>query len=58
MVAILRYIASMNQNTYAIWVPSDTGRHLLTFETYDLAALYVIRFGGGLEIIVNNLENY
>ena len=44
--------------TYAIWVPSDTGRHLLSFETYDEAVLYVIRFGGGLEIIVNNLENY
>ena len=44
--------------TYAIWVPSDTGRHLLTFETYDLAALYVIRFGGGLEIITNTYENY
>ena len=48
----------MNQNPYAIWVPSNTGRYLVTFETYDLAALYVIRFGGGLEIIENNLENY
>ena len=44
--------------TYAIWLPSDTGRHLLTFATYDEAVLYVIRFGGGLDIIVNNLENY
>ena len=48
----------MMSTTYAIWVPSDTGRYLVTFETYDLAALYVIRFGGGLEIIENNLENY
>ena len=44
--------------TYAIWLPSDTGRHLLTFETYDLAALYVIRFGGALVIITNTYENY
>ena len=58
MVAILRYIASMNQNPYAIWVPSDTGRHLLTFESYDLAVLFNIRFGGGLEIITNTYENY
>jgi hypothetical protein len=44
--------------SYAIWVPSDTGRHLLTFESYDLAVLYVIRFGGGLEIIENKYEKY
>jgi hypothetical protein len=44
--------------TYAIWIPSNTGRHLLTFESYDLAVLYNIKFGGGLDIIVNNLENY
>ena len=48
----------MNQNPYAIWVPSNTGRHLLTFATYDEAVLFNIRFGGGLKIIVNNLENY
>ena len=48
----------MNQNPYAIWLPSDTGRHLLTFESYDLAVLYNIKFGGGLEIIENTLENY
>ena len=48
----------MNQNPYAIWVPSNTGRYLVTFETYDLAAVYVIRFGGGLEIITNKYENY
>ena len=44
--------------TYAIWLPSDTGRDLLTFASYDEAVLFNIRFGGGLEIIVNNLENY
>ena len=44
--------------TYAIWVPSNTGRYLLTFETYDLAVLFNISFGGGLEIIENTLENY
>ena len=44
--------------TYAIWVPSDTGRYLVTFESYELAVLYNLRFGGGLEIIENNLENY
>ena len=48
----------MMSTTYAIWVPSDTGRYLVTFESYDLAVLFNIRFGGGLEIIVNNLENY
>ena len=48
----------MNQKPYAIWLSSDTGRHLLTFETYDLAVLFNIKFGGGLEIIENNLENY
>ena len=48
----------MNQDPYAIWVPSNTGRHLLTFKTYDLAVLFNIGFGGGLEIIENNLENY
>ena len=48
----------MMSTTYAIWVPSDTGRHLLVFESYELAVLYNIKFGGGLEIIENNLENY
>jgi len=48
----------MISTTYAIWVPSNTGRYLVTFESYDLAVLFNIRFGGGLEIIVNNLENY
>ena len=48
----------MNQNPYAIWVPSDTGRHLLTFESYELAVLFNMRFGGGLEIITNTYENY
>ena len=48
----------MNQKPYAIWLSSDTGRHLLTFESYDLAVLFNIKFGGGLEIIENNLENY
>ena len=48
----------MNQDPYAIWVLSNTGRHLLTFKTYDLAVLFNIGFGGGLEIIENNLENY
>jgi len=48
----------MNQNSYAIWVPSDSGRHLLTFATYELASLYVIKYGGGLTIIENTYENY
>ena len=48
----------MMSTTYAIWVPSDTGRYLVTFESYELAVLYNIKFGGGLEIIENNLENY
>ena len=48
----------MSQDPYAIWVPSNTGRHLLTFATYDLAVLYNIEFGGGLEIIENTYENY
>ena len=48
----------MMSTTYAIWVPSDTGRYLVTFESYELAVLYNLRFGGGLEIIENNLENY
>ena len=48
----------MSQDLYAIWVPSDTGRYLLTFASYDLAVLYNIEFGGGLEIIKNTYENY
>ena len=48
----------MMSTTYAIWVPSDTGRYLVTFESYDLAVLYNIKFGGGLEIITNTYENY
>jgi hypothetical protein len=44
--------------TYAIWITSITGRHLLTFPTYELAALYNIRYGGGLTIIKNTLENF
>ena len=48
----------MNQDPYAIWVPSNSGRHLLTFATYDLAVLFNIGFGGGLEIIENTYENY
>ena len=48
----------MMSTTYAIWVPSDTGRYLVTFESYDLAVLFNIKFGGGLEIIENTLENY
>ena len=43
-------------NSYAVWVPSNTGRHLLTFATYDLAVLFNIKFGGGLEIIENTYE--
>jgi hypothetical protein len=46
-----------NNDTYAIWVPSNTGRQLLAFNTYDLAALYNIRFGGGLEIITYNIKH-
>jgi hypothetical protein len=48
----------MSQDFYAIWVPSDTGRYLLTFATYDLAALFNIKYGGGLTIIENTLENF
>ena len=45
-------------NSYATWVPSFTGRYLVTFETYELAVLFNIKFGGGLEIIENKYEKY
>jgi hypothetical protein len=45
-------------NPYAIWVTIQTGRYLITFSHYDDAVLYVIRYGGGLEIIENTYENY
>jgi len=48
----------MSQDPYAIWVPSNTGRYLLTFATLDEAYLFIIRFGGGLEVITNTFENF
>ena len=45
-------------NPYAIWVCSNTGRYLLTFATLDEAYLFIIRFGGGLEVVPNTFENY
>jgi hypothetical protein len=45
-------------NPYAIWIPSDTGRHLMTFASKDDACRFVIKFGGGLEIIANTFENF
>jgi hypothetical protein len=43
---------------YAIWITIHTGKYLLTFQTYDEAVLYNIKYGGGLTIIKNNYENY
>jgi len=43
---------------YAIWITIETGRYLLTFSNYEDAALYVIRYGGGLDIIENTYENF
>ena len=48
----------MSQNPYAVWIPSNTGRYLLTFPSLDEAYLFIIRFGGGLTIIENTYENY
>jgi len=48
----------MNQDPYAIWVTIHTGRYLLTFATLDEAYLFIIRFGGGLEVIPNTFENF
>jgi len=48
----------MSQNLYAIWVPSNTGRYLLTFATLDEAYLFIIKFGGGLEVVPNTYENF
>ena len=46
------------QDPYAVWIPSNTGRHLMTFATLDDAYLFIIRFGGGLEVIPNTFENF
>ena len=48
----------MKMNPYAIWIPSNTGRHLKTFATLDEAHLFIIKFGGGLEVIPNTFENF
>jgi len=45
-------------NLYAIWIPSNTGRHLKTFATLDESHLFIIKFGGGLEVIANTFENF
>ena len=46
------------QTRYALWIPSKTGKHYKTFDTLDEAHLYLIKFGGGLEIIKEVLENF
>ena len=48
----------MTQNQYAIWIPSQHGRYLLFFETLDDAYLYIVKFGGGLEVILNTFEYF
>ena len=48
----------MSQDPYAVWVPSNTGRYLVTFATLDEAHLFIIKFGGGLEVVPNTYENY
>ena len=48
----------MNQDPYAVWVPTNTGRYLLTFPSLDEAYLFIIKFGGGLEVVPNTYENY
>jgi len=45
-------------NPYAIWVTIHTGRYLLTFPTLDDAHLFIIKYGGGLEVIPNTFENF
>jgi len=45
-------------NPYAIWIPSLHGRYLLTFPTLDDAHLFIIKYGGGLEIVPNNYEYF
>jgi hypothetical protein len=47
-----------NINPYAVWVTIHTGRYLLTFKTLDDAHLFIIKFGGGLEVIPNTFENF
>ena len=49
---------NMSQDSYAVWVTIHTGRYLLIFATLDEAYLFIIRFGGGLEVIPNTFENF
>jgi len=48
----------MSQDPYAVWVTIHTGRYLLTFATLDEAHLFMIKFGGGLEVVPKTYENY
>jgi len=48
----------MNNKGYAIWIPLQHGRYLKTFETLDDAHLFLIKYGGGLEIIPNTFEYF
>jgi len=48
----------MNDKPYCIWIPSLHGRYLLFFETLDDAYLFIVKFGGGLEVIANTFEYF
>lgn len=48
----------MTDYPFAIWIPSEHGKWLKLFTSRDLAELFVIRYGGGLEIIANTFETF
>ena len=48
----------MTDYPFAIWIPSEHGKWLKTFKTHDEAVLFIIKYGGGLEIIDNNYESF
>jgi len=48
----------MTTHPYAVWLPMHTGNHLVTFKTLDDAHQFIIKYGGGLEVIANTYETF
>ena len=43
---------------YGLWIPFEHGKWFKTFSTLDEAHLFLIKYGGGLEIIKNTYESF